>query len=92
MTYLAVNSELKKYMTLSAQNHAFAGLHLDKYETYYKIARKYAHFVECFVWRSYSMLRRIARKITLFVSDTSKNTSGVSEVFYIGKCEFYALQ
>jgi len=58
MTYLAVNSELKKYMTLRAQNYAFAGRHLDKYETYYKIARKYAHFVECFVWRLYSMPRR----------------------------------
>ncbi len=31
-------------------------------------------------------------KTALFVSDTLKNTSGVSEVFYIGKCEFYALQ
>ena len=68
MTYLAVNSELKKYMTLRAQNYAFAGRHLDKYETYYKIARKYAHFVECFVWRLYSCrggvsvsnLRRVA--------------------------------
>ena len=31
-------------------------------------------------------------KTALFVSDTLKNTSGVSEVFYIGKYEFYALQ
>ena len=81
MTYLAVNSELKKYMTLSAQNHAFAGLHLDKYETYYKIARKYAHFVECFVWRSYSMLRRIARKNHTFCKRNLEN----AEAFYGGE-------